>query len=139
MAEIGGRAAHIVDIALEILVLDHDLRLGQNGFVAAGLDDAALVEGQGAEGAGAEAAPVAYQAEFHLFNGRHATGFCIAGMPGPHIGQGIDVIPLLGCQRLLRRILDYKFLFIRLDKPFGGKRIAVTILDFEAFSVFSFV
>ena len=61
VAEIGGGAAHIVDVALEILVLHHDFRFLQDGFMAAGLDDAALVEGQGAEGAGAEAAPVAHQ------------------------------------------------------------------------------
>ena len=51
-----------MDIAFEIRVLHHLLRFPEDGFVAAGLDDPALVEGQGAERTGPEAAPVADQA-----------------------------------------------------------------------------
>ena len=61
MAEIGGRAAHIVDITLEILILYHDFRFFKNGFMAAGLDDASLMEGQCTEGTGTEAATVGNQ------------------------------------------------------------------------------
>ena len=57
--EIGGGAAYIVDVALEVRILHHFFGLCQNGFVAPHLDDPALVESQGAEGACPEAAPVA--------------------------------------------------------------------------------
>ena len=70
--EIGRRAAHIVDIALKIRLLRQKLCLLHNGFMASGLDDPPLMEGQGTEAAAAEAAPVADQAELHLTDGRNA-------------------------------------------------------------------
>ena len=45
VAEVGGRAAHIMDVALEVLVFDHELCFRKNGLMAAGLDNTALVEG----------------------------------------------------------------------------------------------
>ena len=41
MAEIGGRAAHIMDISLEFLPVRQFLRLPENGFLAPRLDDPA--------------------------------------------------------------------------------------------------
>ena len=72
LAEICRGAADIVNIALEGRIFRHVPRLGQDGFVASRLDDAALVEGQGAEAAAAEAAPVGDQAEFDLLQRRDA-------------------------------------------------------------------
>ena len=60
---------HVVDVALELRVGDDLLGLGQDGFVAPGLDDPSLVEGEGAEAARAEAAPAGDQAELHLRDG----------------------------------------------------------------------
>ena len=113
-AEIGGGTAHIVDVALEILVLHDHFRFPEDGFVAPGLDNPALVEGQGAEGAGTEAAPVGNQAEFDLFNGGNTALFGIAGMPGPLVGQLVYRIHFLGGQGLLRGILHHIFLAIGL-------------------------
>lgn len=71
-AEIGRGAADVMDIALEIRHLRDGFRLVDDGFVAAGGDDAPLQEGDGAEGAGAEAAARMRDGELHLFNGRNA-------------------------------------------------------------------
>ena len=139
MAEIGGRAAYIVNIALEILVFYHQLGLCQDALVAAGLDDTALVEGQSAEGAGAEATAIAHQAELHFFNGRHTALFGVTGMPGAHIRKFVNRIHFFPGQRLLRRILHHEFLAIGLGQPFGGEGIAVSVLDFEGFGILLFV
>ncbi len=48
-AEIGGGPSYIMDITFEILILYDLPRLFQNGFVAAYLDDPALVEGERTE------------------------------------------------------------------------------------------
>ena len=56
--EIGGRPADIMDIALEIGGFGHALCLREKGLVAACLDNAPLMKGQGAEGAATEAAAI---------------------------------------------------------------------------------
>ena len=93
------------------------------------------MEGQSAERAGAEAAPVAHKAEFYLFNGRHAPGLFVAGVVGAAVGQGIYIVHLLGGQGLLGRVLHHKFPAVRLGQALGGKGIAVAILDLEALSI----
>ena len=139
VAEVGSGAAHIVDVALEILVLYHQLRFPEDGFMAAGLDDSSLVEGQGTEGAGTEAAPIGNQAELHFLNGRHTTCLGITGMPGPHIGQVVDCIHFLGGQRLLRGILHHIFLAVGLSQPLGGEGVAVAVLNLKGFRILSLV
>ena len=139
MAEIGGGAAHIVDIALEILVLHHLLRFPEDGFMAPGLDDPALMEGQGAEGTGAEATPVADKAEFYLFDCGNASGLCITGMPGAHIGKIVDGVHFCGGQRFLRRILDNILIAVGLCQPLGSEWIAVCVLNPEGFGIAALV
>ena len=139
MAEIGGGAAYIVDIALEVLVVGHALCFPENGFVASGLDDPPLMEGQGAEGAGTEAAPVGNQAEFHLVDGRNAAVLGVAGVPGTHIGQLVNSIHLRCGQRLLRRVLHHKFPAVGLRQPLGGEGVTVAVLDLEGLGVFALV
>ena len=139
MAEVGGGAAHIVDIALEILVLYHQFGLSEDAFMAPGLDNSTLMEGQSAEGAGTEAAPIGYKAEFNFLDGRHATGFFVAGMPSALIGQGVDCVHFLSGQGLLRRILNDKFLSVGLCQTLGGEGVAVAVLDFEALGVLALV
>ena len=135
VAEIGGGAAHIVDIALEIRILHHFLRFFQDVFMASDLDDTTLVEGQRAEGAGPEAAPVADQAELDLLNGGHAPQFFIAGVVGSVVGQGIDRVHLFCGQRLLGRILDHVFFAVALCQPLGGEGVAVTVLELEGLGI----
>ena len=45
-----------MNITLEILILGHMKRFFENGFMASGLQDPSLMEGQGTETASAEAA-----------------------------------------------------------------------------------
>ena len=72
LAEVGGGAAYVVDVSLELWVSSEQLGFFQQTFVAAALDDAPLVEGQAAEGAFAEAPAVAGQTELDLPDGGHA-------------------------------------------------------------------
>ena len=84
-----------MDIALKFRVPGKLLCLLQNRIVASGLDDTALMEGQGTEITAAKAAPVADQAVFHLVDGRNAAQSLIGGMIGAHIGKIIHVVHLL--------------------------------------------
>ena len=135
MAEIGGGAAHIMNVALEGRILHHKLRFPEDGFVAAGLDDPALMEGQGAEGAGSEAAPVTDQAEFDLLDGGNTPGFFVAGVVGAAVGKVIYLVHFRGGQRLLGRILHHIEIPIGLCQTLGGERVAVAVLDAEALGV----
>ena len=139
MAEIGGGAAHIVDIALEIRIFRHNLRFPEDGFMAPDLNDPPLMEGQGAEGAGAEAAPVADQAELNFLNGRNAAGLLVAGVVGAHIGQIVDFVHFLRSQRFLGRILHHIFFAVPLRHSLGGEGITVGVLDPEGLGVFAFI
>ena len=135
VAEIGGGAADVVDIAFEVLVLPHDFRFPEDGFVASGLDDPPLMEGQGAEGAGAEAAPVGHQTELDLFNGRNAPCLFVAGVVGAHVGKVVYRVHFRSGQGLLGRVLHHEEIVVRLRQPFSGEGVAVGVLDFEAFGV----
>ena len=139
VTEIGGGPPHIVDVALEVLVLHHLLRFLEDGLMTAYLDNSSLVEGQGAEGASAEAAPVAHQAEFYLFNGRNASQLFVAGVIGAAIGQVVHRIHFLHGQGLLRGILHHIFLAVGLCQPLGGEGVAVAVLGFEGFCVGTFI
>ena len=103
------------------------------------MDDASLMEGQGAERAGTKTAPIADKAEFYLFNGGHSAGLCIAGMPGAHIGQGVHSIHFLSSQRLLGRILYHKALAVGFCQTLGRKGIAVAVLQLKALGVAALV
>ena len=74
--EIGRRAADIMDIAFKIRLTRDLVCFVDDGLMAAGLDDAPLMKGQGTKAAPAKAAAVAYQAELHLRNGRN-TAVCL--------------------------------------------------------------
>ena len=137
--EVGGGPPNVMNVALEILVLHHDFRFSQNGFMAPNLHNAALMEGQGAEGAGPEAAPVAHQTEFDLLDGGHTAQFRVAGMPVALVGQVVHRVHLLCGQGLLGRVLHYEFLPVRLNEPLGGEGVAVAVLDLEGLGIFALV
>ena len=99
MAEIGRGPSNIVDIALEQGVPGHGLRLRDDAFMAAGGDVPSLVEGQGAEIAAPEAAPVVDDAEAHLLDGGHAPQGVVHGMGLPGEGQGRQGVQLRRLQR----------------------------------------
>ena len=135
VTEIGGGAADVVDVALEIPVLHHDFRFPEDGFVASGLDDPPLMEGQGAEGAGTEAPPVGNQTELDFLNGGDAPRLFIAGMIGAHVGKVIHRVHFGRGQGLLGRILHHEEIVVGLRQPLGGEGVAVGVLDFEALGV----
>ena len=104
--------------------------------MAPNLHNPPLMEGQGAEGAGPEAAPVADKTELDLLDGGHAPGFGVAGVPCPLVGQVIDSIHFLHGQGLLGRVLHHKFFPVRFGQTLCGEGVAVAVLDFEGLGVF---
>ena len=135
LAEIGRRAADVMDVALEVGMLRHARRLGQQRVMAARLDDAALMERQRAERAAAEAAAVRDEAELHLGDGGHAARLAVGRVIGVLIRQSVDVVHLLRGKRRLRRVLHHELAAVRLDEAPGGKRIGVAVLNGEALGV----
>ena len=93
------------------------------------------MEGQGAEGAGAEAAPVGNQTELDFLNGGDAPCLFIAGVIGTHIGKVVHRVHFRCGQGLLGRVLHHEEIVIRLCQPLGGEGIAVGVLNFEALGV----
>jgi len=72
VAEVRARPADVGDVALPERVLGHRRDLADDALVAAARHHAALVEGQRAEVAAAEAAAVVYDRKAHLLDGRDA-------------------------------------------------------------------
>ena len=70
----------IVDVALEVGIFQAGLSLLEDGFMAAGLNDAALVEGESTEIAVAKTAPVRSEAEFDLAERRDASVLLVGGV-----------------------------------------------------------
>ena len=103
--EFRGGTSDVVDVAFEVGIFQAGFRLLEDGLVAAGLDDAAFVEGQGTEIAVAKAASVGSEAELDLAQGRDAAFFFVGRVVGAHKGKGVDVIHLPGSQGFCRRIL----------------------------------
>lgn len=120
LAEVCRGAADVVNVAFKIGILGHFFRFFQKRFVAAGLNDAALVERQRAEAACAEAPAAAGKTEFHFFNGGDAAEGFVIRVIGARIGQGVGVIHFFGRKRHLRRILHDEQVIVRvgLDERF---------------------
>ena len=114
MPEVGRGPAHIVDVALEPGQRGQELCLGQHRFLAADGDLPPLVEGDGAEVAVAEAPPVVGDGELHLRQAGNAALRVVHGVPAPGVGQGVDVVQLLGGQNPHGRVLDQHFLLLAL-------------------------
>ena len=126
-------AAHVVDVALELRVGDHLLRLFHDGLMASHLHDTPLMERQRAKRALAEASAIAGQAELHLADGRDTAGFLVHGMVGTRIRQAVYGIHFRGGQRLARRVLHHELMVgIRFHQAFSRERVAVAVLHVEA-------
>ena len=135
LAEVGRWAAHVVDITLEIRVGGHHPRLFQQRFVAARLDNPSLMKGQRAEAARAVAPAAGGQRKLDLLDGGHAAQRVIAGVPGTGIGQGIDLVHLLGGQGWLGRVLNDVSVAAGLGQRLGGEGVGVLILHAKAFGI----
>ena len=107
-AEVGGWAADVVDIPLEVRRLCQPPRLLDDGGPGTAGDGAALVQGQSAEVTGAKAAPVVDDGKFDFGDGGHAARRLIRGVGGVAVGQFIDVVELLCCERAHGGILPDK-------------------------------
>ena len=133
LAIVRRRAAHVVDVALELRVGDHLLRLFHDGLMASHLHDAPLMERQRAKRALAEAAAIAGQAELHLADCRDAAGFLVHGVVRARIRQAVHGVHLRSGQRLARRVLHHELVIgIGLDQAFFRERVAVAVLHVEA-------
>ncbi len=99
MPEVGRRPAYVVDVALEFGVPGKPLHLPDHALVTAGGNHPSLMEGQRAEAAPAEAAPVVGDGEPDLLNGGHAAPAVIHGVDLPGIGQLRYRVQLLPAQR----------------------------------------
>ena len=130
-AEIRGRAADIVDVALEAWHLRDLFRFFNNALVAAYLNVPSLMERQRAEVARAEAAAVVDDGELHLLNGGHAAERFVGRMVSSHIRQRINVVHLLGGQRLRGRILHKDTLAVPLEDGLAAHSILLVVLDFD--------
>ena len=106
--EFRGGASDIVDVALEIGILQAYFGFFYDGFVAAGLHDAAFVEGERAEIAVTETPSVGSQAELDLAKGRDAAFLFVRRMIGALERQCVDIVHLLRGQRFRGRILHYE-------------------------------
>ena len=107
-----------MDIPLEIRLFCEDFGLLKQRFMAPGLDNPSLMEGQGTETASPKAAAAAGQTEFDLREGRHTSCFLIGRMPGTHKGQRVDIIHLCLTQWFCRRILhEIHIISIGFGKP----------------------
>ena len=127
VAEVGGGASHIVDIALELRVLRQQLRLPHHGLDGAGGDHAPLMKGQCAEVAAAEAAPVVGDGEAHLLDGGNLLP--IHGMDLPDIGQVVQGIQCLPAQWTGRWIHHQHPALTRLQHGAPPDGIVLVVLD----------
>ena len=114
----------------------HALGFPEDRLLRAGLDDPPLMERQRTEAARAEAAPAGGQAEFDLRDGRNAAKLFVRWVERAAVRKIVDMIHLLLRKRLLRRVLDDKFMVaIRLDEPLGAEGVGVAVLDGKALGV----
>ena len=140
LTEVGGGAAHIVDVSLEVRLPHHLLGLCQDGLVAPGLDDTPLVEGEGTEATPTKAATAGYQAEPHLLNGGHTASGLIGGVIGTHIRQTVHPVHLRLTQGLLGGVLDDIFPgAIWLHQRFPREGVRIAILSVEALGILTLI
>ena len=139
-AEVRRGAAHVVDVALEVGLLDDGPRLLHQRVVAARLHDAPLMEGERAERALAEAAAVAGQAELHLADGGHAASRLVHRVVRARVRQSVHGVHLALRKRRGGRVLhDELVVGIRLHEALASEGIAVLVLHGEAARVLQLV
>ena len=97
------------------------------------------MEGQGAEIASAEAAPVVGDGKAHFRNGRHAPFRCIHGMPGAGVGQVVYPVQLFPFQRGLRRVHHQHPVSVVFHQRLAVDGVVVIILYPECVRIRSFI
>ncbi len=100
-----------MNIAFKSRQLRHPFGLANEGFLAAVLDDASLVAGNGTEMTVAETASLAGQAELYFLQSRNPTGSIVIRMPAALKGQLVNGIHLFRRKGQGRRRLDDEAVF----------------------------
>ena len=131
MAEVGGRSADVVDVALEPGLFGQQPALGEDGFAAARGHNAALMECQRAEAACAEAAAHRGDGEAHLVDRRHAAVVRIHRVPSADVGEGVDGIELRLRKRQVGDVLQKVAPLMLLRDGPAAHRILLGILHGE--------
>ena len=134
LAEVGGGAAYIVDVALEIRLFGEKKSLPLQGFMAAGLDSLALMECDGAEGAGSKAATIAGEGKFYLLKSRHPhlavfCGAVIDGMPAAGKGLLHHLVKFLLAQGQGGWLLNYEAGLVLFNQDVAGDGVGVLLLQ----------
>ena len=127
-----------MDVSLEIGLLNQLFRFPHHRVLAAGGDGSSLMEGDGAEIAGAETAPIMGDGEFHLFNGGDAALCFINRVIGSLIGQLKHMVQLFLGQGHGRWILHHNLMSVALDDPFSPNCILLVLLFAAGHGVFPF-
>ena len=135
IAEVGGGAAHVVDVALEVGHLGDLPGLGHHRLNTAGADGTPLMEGQGAEVARAEAAAVVGHGEAHLLDAGDTAVLLVGGVVGAGVGQGVDRVQLLTLQGRHGGILDEELVIVDLADGLAVNGVLVFILHPEGLGV----
>lgn len=121
MAEVSRRTADVMDITFKARKFRHPFRFANEGLLAAVLNDAPLMAGNGTEMTVAETAALAGQAELYFLQGRNPAGSIVIGMPAALEGQFVNGIHLFRRQGQGRRRLDDEAVFRRLDDGLAVK------------------
>ena len=138
-AEVCRGAADVGDVALEVRVCREGTCLLHDALVAPYLQDAPLVEGDGAEAALAKAAAVGRNGEAHLVKveGRYATRGVVVRVPRAGVGQLVDGVQLGRGEWRLRRVLHHEEVVGRvgLHQAVGRHGVHVAVLHGKAAGV----
>ena len=125
-----------MNISLKIRVLSEFFCLLNQGFMASGLNNSPLMEGQGTKAAGAEAPPIADQAKLNLPCSHNPACRLIGRMIAAHVEKAVHLIHFLLRERLRGRILHHIFHIIPaavgLYQPSAGIRVRIFVLDPKA-------
>ena len=139
-AKVGRRSSHVVDVALKLGIAREQLGLAHDRIVAAHLQHAALVEGEGAKRALAKAAAVGANGKLNLGKGRHAACRVVVGMPVACVGELGYLVHLVGGERRRWRVLHHiDAVGVGLYQAMSGDGVHILLLHIEAACVVELV
>ena len=124
-----GRAADVGDVALEAVEPGNLRRLGEYRTPAAPLDNPALVRGERAEGAGAEAAAVRRYRKPDRLERRYLL-FVVRVRPAG-VGQVVEVVEFGLGQWFGRRVVHYPAVCVRLSNGPAGRIVGLATPEAE--------
>ena len=120
---VGAGSAQVAQVALEVGQLHDGLHFAQDALLATAHDELALMGGDGAEGASAEASAVDVDRVLDHVVGGDALAL-VLGMGQARVGQVERMVELLGCQGRVGRIDYHQLLAYLLQDARGGILVA---------------